>query len=518
VATLDFVPNRSVSSSSIVRVSNSGVLNLYNSALAPVNVTIDVTGYAVSADPSTGGQLSAFSPARIRDTRNGAGGSASPLAALHTMTVQVAGVGSVPVRGVAAAVLNIRAVSPATSGSLVAYSSDVSRPGTTTLAFRAGASADNATIVAVGSGGTVKIYNSSHSAVDTVVDVSGYFTLAGFTPQDNAASAFGTLKASATVPRGFDAYHSKFAGTLPTAPIHTVVAGRASALGSSATDNMKAAAFSNEYAFPVDAWGYTNIAPAIGRLYGLNDQGQKNGYTCSGTVVARNLVLTASHCVLEWDIFGDATFDPGWKFAPQQQGTSEPYGEWTATDAVVLTAEESNGLKPAMDWALIEFNTPNAQGKLIGDVTGFYPIYYNAPGGPKLVIGYPEEGWFGRTSSTPCTFTSCYPVKCESRILDGSAQYHEDVPDPTVSYGGWWEFGIGCYMTGGSSGGPAFENIDGTWYVTGVMSHLSDAGSPPTYSDGCTRDSGVCYTYTYNGWFPYLNKAIFDAWNQYAQQ
>ena len=59
--------------------------------------------------------------------------------------------------------------------------------------------------------------------------------------------------------------------------------------------------------------------PAVGRLFGV-DGGKLTG-TCSGTVGVRNLVITAAHCVNH----------SGYSYAPQQYGTSVPYGYWYAT-------------------------------------------------------------------------------------------------------------------------------------------------------------------------------------------
>ncbi len=75
-----------------------------------------------------------------------------------------------------------------------------------------------------------------------------------------------------------------------------------------------------------------------------------------------------------------------------------------------------------------------------------------------------------------------------------------------MSYGGWYTVGFGCYMTGGSSGGPIFEQINGSWYVVSVNSYLGNPAGTYGVAQGCTRPTGECYTYARNMWGPYINE------------
>jgi hypothetical protein len=252
---------------------------------------------------------------------------------------------------------------------------------------------------------------------------------------------------------------------------------------------------------PDDA-GYVNAIPQVGRIYMTKPNG--GGGTCSGTVVARNLVLTAAHCI-------DGSI--GWSFVPGQYGQTAPYGTWTATGWVYPSAYDttkSSDEYGAFDWGFLLFNTTNGAGKYLGDVVGSFPILYNSTGGPKWSMGYPSEGWFSGYCNTTA---GCYPYHCSDRITDASTQYHMNLADATASYGGWWEVGFGCYMTGGSSGGPVFEYWNGKWYVNGVNSHL-EHDSAPTYTAGCTRPLGYCFQWADGMWSPYFNATVAQ-WHAY---
>jgi hypothetical protein len=230
-------------------------------------------------------------------------------------------------------------------------------------------------------------------------------------------------------------------------------------------------------------------------------------------------ILTAAHCVtaigspgLPGAVFGS------FKFTPGQYGarSAAPYGTWTATSLYAPPEYREYGYSSA-DWAfLILPNIPENANSYIGDVTSWFYIHSDPPGGTKYSYGYPAEGTFASNSEAICNGSSCKLYYCASRVTDVNSQYTQTLIDPSVSYGGWWEVGFGCFMTGGSSGGPVFEQIDGTWYATGVNSHLQTTADKQ-YS--CTtRLSGLCPIYSYNYWSPYFNARVIEAWFNLAVQ
>lgn len=71
----------------------------------------------------------------------------------------------------------------------------------------------------------------------------------------------------------------------------------------------------------------------------------------------------------------------------------------------------------------------------------------------RLSIGYPTEGWWGQWNSTG----DAWPWYCASS--DGYFYHHG---------GGFYSLALGCTMSGGHSGGPITQVIDGTRYAVSV--------------------------------------------------
>jgi uncharacterized protein (DUF1501 family) len=149
-----------------------GVASVTAPAVVPV-VVPPVTGGAGDAI-ATNGQFVALSPVRICDTRNGVDGRRTPIAPGETMTVQITGVGGVPVDGVVAVAVNVTSVNATQPTYLTVFPSGTSLPSSSTLNPVPGRAVANTTMVGVGADGRVAIFNP-FGAVDCIVDVMGYF-------------------------------------------------------------------------------------------------------------------------------------------------------------------------------------------------------------------------------------------------------------------------------------------------------------------------------------------------------
>ncbi len=490
---LNFVAGQNVPNLVTVQVGADGNIAVFNGSTGTAHVIIDITGWYGVGDPSSGGLFRALVPARVRDTRNGTGGAAGALAPGATAVVDVTGIGGVPEAGVAAVVANVTVTEPTTPGFLTVYPSGADRPLASNLNFVAGQNVPNLVTVQVGADGNVAVFNGSTGTAHVIIDITGYFTAgdSGSTPKDGTtlsstltATSLSGIAAKATPID--DRYRL---GVRPD--LHDFEVALAADTVTGTAGGLSAA---DTTAWPVGDWGYpqTPADPAIGRLFGV-DGGKVTG-TCSGTVVARNLVITAAHCVNH----------TGYSFAPQQYGKSVPYGYWYAT-AYFVAPQYQGGANQGADFAFLVFNDPDSSGYLIGDRVGWFGIASDPPGGLKYAMGYPSEGYFNKYCSA---IEDCYPVFCAS-TLNSAAQYVREAVDASVSYGAWWSQSFGCYMTGGSSGGPVFQQINGKWYVVGVNSHV-DFG--PTYTDSCFRKTGVCGWYSLNMYAPYFNQAVIDDW------
>jgi uncharacterized protein (DUF1501 family) len=149
-----------------------GVAGATVPAVVPVVVPPGAGGAGDSA--ATTGQFVALSPVRICDTRNGVDGRRVPIAAGETMTVQITGVGAVPVDGVVAVAVNVTSVNATQPTYLTVFPSGTALPASSTLNPVPGRAVANTTMVGVGADGRIAIFNP-FGAVDCIVDVMGYF-------------------------------------------------------------------------------------------------------------------------------------------------------------------------------------------------------------------------------------------------------------------------------------------------------------------------------------------------------
>jgi hypothetical protein len=166
-------------------------------------------------------------------------------------------------------------------------------------------------------------------------------------------------------------------------------------------------------------------------------------YVCSGTAVNssnRSVVWTAGHCVNE----GPGAYATNWAFVPAYRDGSRPFGTWTARALVTSSAWANQG-DISYDVAGAVMNTSGASA--LTDVVG----------GRGIAFNYNRNQFFtsfGYPAAPP--FTGQRLWVCESNLLTS---------DPTTSP---QTMGIGCDMTGGSSGGG--------WIVGGAVHSLNSYG------------------------------------------
>ena len=171
---INFVPGQTVANLAIVKVGANGQVALYNSS-GNTHLIADVVGWFPAAS-----ELTALTPARLLDTRSGAGtsdGQFAGIGAIGTgaeLDLTVTGRGGVPGSGVGAVVLNIAAVAPSAAGYLTVWPTGGARPNASNLNFVGGTVVQNLVIAKVGSNGKVAIYNPTGST-DVVADVVGWF-------------------------------------------------------------------------------------------------------------------------------------------------------------------------------------------------------------------------------------------------------------------------------------------------------------------------------------------------------
>ncbi len=220
---------------------------------------------------------------------------------------------------------------------------------------------------------------------------------------------------------------------------------------------------------------YGSLPYAVGQLTFPSANDPTRATACTGTLVSRNIVLTAAHCVLGTSqiYFQPDEFASGWDAKP-----------WWRTDAsrayvptVVLDAWRADPIRwmtnanQVLDYALVVFPTPNSAGQLPGDRYRPYRMQYMAPNtGPQAAgafrradvrqwaLGYPMEGWFAGQGNSP---VSARPWHCWG--------------DRNLSFefgNGYYMLVQGCDLNGGMSGGPVLRSVGGEWRIIGVTSSL----------------------------------------------
>ena len=179
----------------------------------------------------------------------------------------------------------------------------------------------------------------------------------------------------------------------------------------------------------------------VGKIFFTNSSGQN--MACSGTAVTsinHNVVDTAGHC-LYWQ--------GGWVqnliFCPLYENGTTPHGCWAARDLEVPSDwidARPGDLHHDFGMAIV---APNSQGNLT-DVVGGAGWAYNQPvKTPFYAYGYPAG----------------YPFDGQTR------KSCENATGSTWQLFGGTVVSIPCNLTGGSSGGPWFIQINGDWYVNG---------------------------------------------------
>ena len=169
------VPNRV-----IVGVGANGQVNVTNAA-GTIDVLVDVSGWFTDAsDPTAGGgRFSGIGPARIIDTRSGAGGvPRAQVRAGAPLTAQVAGLGGVPAMSAAvpprAVLINVTVTNTSAASYLAVYPSDAAIPGSSDLNWPAGRTVGNLVLARLGPDGRITLLNGAGSA-DAIVDVFGWY-------------------------------------------------------------------------------------------------------------------------------------------------------------------------------------------------------------------------------------------------------------------------------------------------------------------------------------------------------
>jgi V8-like Glu-specific endopeptidase len=242
----------------------------------------------------------------------------------------------------------------------------------------------------------------------------------------------------------------------------------------------------DQTAYQIYGAGFIHVN-VVGRLYYREPNGVP--YTCSGTVVSRDVVVTAGHCAYT----APPNAVTGWNsmemFVPDKYGSSKPYGSWAIATSSTWPRWRQSGWWPH-DYAFLKI-APDSAGRHIGDLTGTAGLVIDATTIDDIwSIGYPRTGFF-RTWDGEYSYYCYSPYSSPSTVADS---------DGVVGY----DIGYGCYMTGGASGGPMFVNYQGSWInVVSVNSHC--------WPVGCNGEGANVWSR--NLWGPYFDDDTLSLFN-----
>jgi Trypsin len=193
---------------------------------------------------------------------------------------------------------------------------------------------------------------------------------------------------------------------------------------------------------------------------------------CSGVAIARDLVLTAAHCVVPGTDPKLVVLDSDGKPSLKSIATVARHPQFDA--------EAVRRHRVTADVALLKF----ADAVSSAPVPLGPPAIKVAPGDPFLVAGYglatPGDGRSGGTVRTATLVATGQPGTLQIRLMDPATRNERA--------------GLGACV--GDSGAPVFANSGGALAVIGVVSWSTG----PKNSDGCGGLTGVTPLTRYQPW------------------
>lgn len=226
--------------------------------------------------------------------------------------------------------------------------------------------------------------------------------------------------------------------------------------------------------------GWSSSVPAVGRLWATKDG--RVIPLCTGTLNRVGFILTAAHCLWEGSDYLIRTMSPMY-FTPGSgyngdggdawNSASAPYGVWQLDTTWVpgcygrVDAAGRQASDGHCDIGLARVAADSA-GKYAGDYTGVYYASADAAissGAELNHVGYPGDPPFGSSQFGYGDRPYFCDVTWNGDYLVGGT----GATGLAAAVGTGWYFDVPCHSTGGSSGGPWFAVVNGTWRQVGVM-------------------------------------------------
>jgi hypothetical protein len=198
------------------------------------------------------------------------------------------------------------------------------------------------------------------------------------------------------------------------------------------------------------------------------------GTFCTGTAIARDLVLTAAHCVLPGAAYKFVDVAGGKLVASQEVAKVVAHPQF---DLKIFTANRATA-----DVALLKFAQPLPKNILPAALVGPRPRV--AVGEAFVVLGYGVSvrgnTKTGGTLRRADLVATGVPGNLQLRLVDPATRGERS--------------GLGACT--GDSGGPAFQDMNGQRHLLGVVSWSTG----PRLAPGCGGLTGVTPIELYRGW------------------
>lgn len=197
------------------------------------------------------------------------------------------------------------------------------------------------------------------------------------------------------------------------------------------------------------------------------------GSFCTGTLIARDLVLTAAHCVLPGADYKLIEFDAQRQPTLRDTARIERHPQFSLQTFLASRA--------TADVALIKLAAPAAAAATVPLFAGPLKV---APGDRFTIAGYGlavrGDGKSGGTLRAADLVATGRPGNLQIRLVDPAGKGER----------------AGAGACTGDSGAPAFVDDNGSMAVIGVVSWSTG----PNLSDGCGGMTGLTPLSLYRGW------------------
>lgn len=172
----NWAKGQTVANLAVVQIGADGKIDLVNESNEAAQFIVDVVGYFTRTDSATKYTANA-QPIRVLDTRYGIGtGHAATIGPSGgTILLHLSGANNVPTTGTTAVYLNVTVTDAIGAGYLTLYPWGESEPTESTMNFAAGGTIANATVMRLGTGGTIAVVNHGSTPINVIADLYGYF-------------------------------------------------------------------------------------------------------------------------------------------------------------------------------------------------------------------------------------------------------------------------------------------------------------------------------------------------------